>query len=235
MKRIVIFIFIFLYSLIGTTAVKAIDPAKVDWKLKFLLNDETDPFFPDTVRKILISTAMHTISASCKYASTAKDEAYIPGTGNITSVADFNFSKGGQHICNILGVKLKDTDYGLLRVNKQDIGLDKITTDQGAKYWYITSWDAYAPGMGVYNGVSESTAVEIYFSTVADWDSSRAFRRCFENEAVLYSLYLCYLRQGETEIAEFIKQIAVNEILDLKAILENHPVDITLAKESINR
>jgi hypothetical protein len=230
-------LFCFVFCILTFSAVRssAINPSNADWKLQFLLNDETAPFFTDTVRHTFISAAMQKISGTCKYAATAKIEGYVPPTGNNTSLT-WGVQGGVKTVTEILGIKFRDTDYGIRRIRKRDLGLSKIATDEEARYWYITGWGATHPSVGVYNALSGDTGwVEIYYSGIADWDSCRAFRACFENEVALYAFYLTKLRQGQTEIANFIHQIAMNEILDLKIILETRPMDATVRKEVVPR
>jgi hypothetical protein len=233
--KAIIAVVIFLFGLGPLfSPVYAGNPAQIDWMVKFLLDEETTPFFPDTVRHTFVNAAMIHISGRCKFAAQDMDTAYIPGTGNNSSIV-WNKNPGVKSVTEILGIKLKGQDRGLMRVEKKHLGLDRIRTDLGAEFWYYTSFNYPRPTIGIYNMVTESTAVEIYYSGIADWDSCRAFKHYFHNEAALYALYLAKLRRGETEVANFIRQIAENEIMDLKVILESRQPDITVKQEVLPR
>lgn len=232
MKKLAIAFLVSLVVGIFVHPLFAADGSVLDNRLKLLLNDETDPLYPDSIRLDFLAMGMKKCATLCKYAATIRTSSYISGTGSRTSVQDYSYS-GLTGVTIVRGVKLTGVDYALWKMTHSDIGLKKIATSTPVRYWYEGPRDGRDVRIGVYNAVTESTNVELFLSGIPAWADTSTLHPAFENETVLYALYLCKLRQGERDIANFIRQIATNEILDMKAILENRPFDVTIAKEVV--
>jgi len=243
MKKVLMVMFIFVIYLSLTSPAIAVEGASLDGRLKRLLNDETDPFFPDSIRWDFLAIGMKKCATLCDQVGNFRMEHYVGdsarlATGEAFKVPPFDISSifsSGTPITKITNIWLKDTTYALVEIKAKDVAQKKIATSEPIRYWY----KQYSPGatvrLGVYPAPIESTAIWIFGSCAPLWADTSYLNPGFENEVVLYALYLCKQRQGEHEVANFIKQIAINEILDLKAILENRPVDVTIAKEVVPR
>jgi len=242
MKKFLSIIVVFFISLCGNMSSFGAAGAALDGRLKILLNDETVPFYPDSIRWDFLSLGMKKCGTMCNQvgrffaeAEVAEPPTEIPFTGWIQP-ADWStgFSVNTPPT-NIEAIWLKDNDYALMEIKTKDIAQKKIATSETMRYWYEMWKSGSWIYLGVYPPPTDTTDVMIFGSVAPLWADTSYLNPGFENEVVLYAFYLCKQRQGEIEIANFIKQIAINEILDLKAILENRPVDVTIAKEVVPR
>lgn len=214
----------------------ATDGYILDTRLKLLLNDEDEPFYSDAIRQQFLEVGMRQSASVCKFAATGRCTSYVLTASNNTSIAAYGPPAIGD-INHVLGIKLLHDDYGLREMKHRDIGHKKIASITPLRYWYTGVGGATGlNSVGVYPPASDSNlSVDIYVAGVPDWEDTTSLHPGFENETILYALYLCKLRRGETQAAAFIKQIALSEMLDMKAILENRPMDITLKKEVVPR
>jgi len=240
MKKILVVTFVLVTHLFLANSIFAVGGGDLDVRLKLLLNDETNPFYPDSIRIDFINMSLKKCGQLSYMAAdfavkcsvmTAFPDWILPAT-----LLDGTGFSSNTPITKIQYVLLANDDYGLMQIHPKDIAQKKIATTEPARYWYEQSrTGANGFFLRVYPKVDTKTIVWVFGSVAPLWADTAFLNPAFENEVVLYALYLCKQRQGEHEVANFIRQIAINEIMDLKAILENRPVDVTVAKEVVPR
>jgi len=239
MKKALIVGVVFLVVIFLSVSAYGIGGWGLHQRLKLLLNDETIPFFPDSIRTDFLVMGLKKCATLCNQVGRFRKEWYAPqSTTYPYKVLAFGLDgifSATTPITNIDAVWLKDTTYALMEIKGKDVAQKKIATSEESRYWYERYRSATSILLAVYPPPADSTPLWIFGSCAPLWSDTSLLNPGFENEVVLYALYLCKQRQGEIEVANFIRQIAINEILDLKAILENRPMDVTLAKEVVPR
>jgi hypothetical protein len=207
-----------------------IEGNNLDLRLKALLANETVPFFPDSVRREFLTLGMNQCGMMCEHVTCVKISSYLLA-GKFA--LGYGTHVGAQAILGAHAIHNVDDGYALRRIHPKDIARKKIATDAPAQYWYNRTTSGTRKEFGVYPPVIDSTNFAMYLHGMPGWPDSANLHPAFENEVVLWALYLCKKRLGETQIAEFIRKIAENEILDLKIILQNRPIDVIREKEVV--
>lgn len=228
-KILCISLFVWL-ALAGVDNSVGVTFTELDRDLMALLNDETKPFFPDSVRRRFLRAGIKKVSATNR---AYQHKLEVPLAANASSIAFSDLAEYGTW--EIVGVRKKNTERSLLKISGKDVGQKRISTTEPLQYYY----DMQIPGESGHTKLflypPSSIADTLISYTCATTEIARHIQPAYRNLIVSYALYLCRLREGERPIAEFLKIIFDTDLMDLKVLLDNRQTDITLEKKVIAR
>lgn len=196
-----------------------------------LLHDETDPFFPDTIRHSFLRVGVKATSSVCMVGEYSR----LCDVGSLYGMMSFpTYADTFHNFVGIRAIWSKDSSFALPHVGESNVALKSIATTTEMQYWYATEEGANVPQICIYPPPDTSGG---------EWDSVLVFaygtphieymHPAYDHLVVLYALHLCYLRQGEKDVAQFIGNIFNSLRQDMYVITEGREVDVTIGKKVI--
>lgn len=208
---------------------------RMDIWLTLLLGDETDPFFPDTVRHDFLRYGIKKVGGVCNIAGFRKVCKVYPSTGSIFFVGSVSLPDWTNEFHSIIdydAVWKGDSSLALQRIKSTDVARVSIYTSEEIQYWFTGDYLTGEPRLYVYPAPADTDTV-IVFGHGIPKDSY--VNPAYDHLVVIYALYLCYQQQREGEIAKFIKSIFDSLLQDMYVITEGKTVDVTIKEKVISQ
>jgi len=237
MRKIKICLLILFILFCSSQRIYASDWDQINRWLVMLLNDETEPFFPNTITAEFLRLGVRKTSTVCRTSEfkficeVAPDTAADPG-----QIRKPAFIDSFRTIINYTAVWSKDSSYALPQIGSRDVARKSIYTDSEMRYWYVSRKAVMEPNIYVYPAPADTDTVIIFGYGIPEAGAAnepRYMNPAYDHLVVFYGLYLCYLRHGEGEIARYIKSIYESLLQDMFVITEGRQVDATIKKKVI--
>jgi len=151
MKKIKLCLLIFFILFCSNQHIYASDWGQINRWLVMLLNDETDPFFPNTVRAEFLRLGIRKTSTVCRTAEFRVTGKVVPYTAvNPGEIIHPSLIDSFRTIINYMAIWNKDSSYALPQIGSKDVARKNIYTDSEMQYWFIRRGAVVGPAFAVY-------------------------------------------------------------------------------------